>query len=118
VKDDLGLKVYISQTGCSIETRIKEHQRHTCLGHPDKSTVAEHSIILSHSIKFQNNTILSNKSRYMDRMIREATEIELHPNNMNRKDGLHLSRSWKPLIRSLKGHRKPPIQQCLSRPGH
>jgi hypothetical protein len=49
VKDDLGLKtpgvrsvpckcgqVYIGQTGRSIETRIKEHQRHTHLEEPDK----------------------------------------------------------------------------------
>jgi hypothetical protein len=49
-----------------------------------------------------DTSILSTKSRYMDCMIREVTEIELHPKNMNKEDDLHLSRSWKILIHSLK----------------
>jgi hypothetical protein len=38
----------------------------------------------------------------MDRIIREVIDIELHPNNMNREVGFCLSKSWKPLICSLK----------------
>jgi hypothetical protein len=43
----------------------------------------------------------------MDRTIREATEIKLHPNNMNSEDGFCLSKSWKPPIHSLWDCRKP-----------
>jgi hypothetical protein len=120
VKDDLGLRtpgvystpcecgqVYIGQTGRSVDTRLKELQRHIRLEHPDKSAVAEHSINLGHTIQLQNTTILSTKPRYMDRIIREGTEIELHPNNMNREEGFCLTKSWKPLICSMKDHRKP-----------
>jgi hypothetical protein len=50
--------------------------------------VAEHSISLGHRIQLQDNRILSTKSRYVDLKIAEVTEIELHPNNMKREDGI------------------------------
>jgi len=36
-------KVYIGQSGRSVQLRIKEHERHIRLAQPDKSIVAEHS---------------------------------------------------------------------------
>jgi hypothetical protein len=95
-------KVYIGQTGRSIDTRLKEHKRHIRLEYPNKSAVAQHSIHQEHRIQFNSTSILSTKTRYMDRIIKEAIEIELHPHNMNREEGFCLSKLWKPLICTLK----------------
>jgi hypothetical protein len=37
----------------------------------------------------------------MDRLIREVTELDYHPNNINREGGLLLSKTWKPIIQQL-----------------
>jgi hypothetical protein len=64
--------------------------------------MAEHSINLGHHIQFLDASILAVKSRCMECIIREAIEIELHPDNMNREEGCPLSKSWKLLLQTLK----------------
>jgi hypothetical protein len=90
----------MGQTGRSVDTRIKEHQRHIRLEHTDKSAVAEHWADSGHRILFHNTSIFATKTRCMCRIVREAIENKLHLNNMNRDVGFCLRKSWKPLISS------------------
>jgi hypothetical protein len=38
----------------------------------------------------------------MERLVKEAIDIWLHPNNFNRDEGFTLSHPWRPVINMLK----------------
>ena len=65
--------------------------RHLRLGQPDKSVVAQHALETGHSVDFSNTCRLTRTNGYMDCIIKEANEIQLHPNNINKDGGYILS---------------------------
>jgi len=51
----------------------------------------------------------------MEHVIREAIEIELHPDNMNKEEGFSLSKAWKPSTaypEEMKKEAHPPTMKC------
>jgi hypothetical protein len=68
----------------------------------EKSAVADHSLNHDHTTTLQDTKHLSAKTGYLDRLIRKAKEIQMHPNNMNREHGLVLSTVWKSLLHTIK----------------
>jgi hypothetical protein len=53
--------------------------------------MAENNVNSGHSIQLQGTSIVFTKSQYLNYIIIEVNEIELHPNNMNREDAFGLS---------------------------
>jgi hypothetical protein len=74
--------IYIGQTRRSTEIRCKEHMRYLRLGQPDKSAVAGHIMEKGHCMKFNKAHRLVRIEWYMDRLVKQATEIQLHPKNL------------------------------------
>jgi hypothetical protein len=87
----------IKKIGQLIEIRVKVHNRNIRLDHRNQSAVKKNSRNLRCRIHLQKTYVISTLSRYMHRIIKEATEIELHP-----KTGYG---GWKSLIYSLKERR-------------
>jgi hypothetical protein len=63
---------------------------------PAKSAVAEHSTESGHRIKFHETEGLAETSGYMERLVKEAIEINLNPENINREERFKLSKAWNP----------------------
>ncbi|XP_046404093.1 uncharacterized protein LOC124169501 [Ischnura elegans] len=92
-------QVYVGETGRTIATRMKEHQRHFRLGQPEKSAVAELSISRDHAIRWENTKVLCRGDRFWERLTKEAILIRTTTDTMNRGAGYALSNSWKPVLK-------------------
>jgi hypothetical protein len=90
-----------------IDIRVKQNHYHIHLDHPDKSATVRHSNNVVYCIQLQNTSILCRKCRYTDHIMRKVNE--LYPNNINMQNGFCLRDFWKPLLYSLKAHKK---QDC------
>ena len=92
-------KSYIDETGCSLQTRLKEHVADSRNDRSRTSALAEHSSKTKHHLYVENASIVAREEHHHRRNIREALEIMKHPHNLNRDNGIEINSSWFPLIR-------------------
>jgi hypothetical protein len=75
--------------------------RHKRLKQPDKSAVTEHNFNTGYRIDFSSTSMLDKTTGYMDRLMKEANEIQLNTRSFNRDGGFMLSWAWYPVINML-----------------
>ena len=90
-------KVYIGQTGRTLDHRLKEHRRALTSGNVQQSAVAEHATSEMHDIDWEKAEVVDCHPHYRQRCALEAWHIRTEPHKMNR-DGGPLPAVYNPLI--------------------
>ena len=101
-------KVYIGETGRSIRERIKEHDRDIRLARTQISAVSEHANKIGHHPLWNEVKFIDRDSHWYTHRVKEAIHIRLHPDNINRDNGIEIPEAWIPTI---KKHNRRPVHQ-------
>jgi hypothetical protein len=86
-------KVYIGETGKSMNIRLKKHNTDLKWNRSHKYALAEHSSRTSHLVCLEDAKIIAKVDHYGKRKIMEDLEIKLHPNNLNKDEGWKLNKN-------------------------
>ena len=100
-------KVYIGETGRSMHERIKEHDRDIRLARTQSSAVSEHSNATGHYPLWDEVKFIDRDPHWYTRRVKEAIHIRLHPDNINRDNGIEIPEAWMPTIK-LHSNRSVP----------
>ena len=92
-------KVYIGETGRSMHERIKEHDRDIRLARTQSSAVSEHSNATGHYPLWDEVKFIDRDPHWYTRRVKEAIHIRLHPDNINRDNGIEIPEAWMPTIK-------------------
>ncbi|KAL9972272.1 hypothetical protein ACROYT_G018555 [Oculina patagonica] len=92
-------KVYIGETGRPMQDRIKEHDRDIRLARFQTSAVSEHIHNTGHYPLWNEVKFIDREPHWYTRRVKEAIQIRLHPNNINRDSGIEIPEAWMPTIK-------------------
>ena len=81
------------------DKRIKEHDRDIRLAHTQTSAVSEHTNETGHLPLWNRVKFIDRDPHRYSRRVKEAIQIRLHSNNINRDSGIEIPEAWIPTIR-------------------
>ena len=96
-----------------MQERIKEHDRDIRLARTQISAVSEHANKTSHHPLWNEVKFIDRDSHWYTSRVKEAIHIRLHPDNINRDNGIEIPEAWIPTIKKH-GDRyvsEPPREQ-------
>ena len=82
-----------------MQDRIKEHNRDIRLAHTQTSAVSERANETGHLPLWNQVKFIDRDPHRYTRRVKEAIQIRLHSNNINRDSGMEIPESWIPTIR-------------------
>ena len=94
-----------------MQDRIKEHDRDIRLAHTQTSAVSEHANETGHFPLWNQVKLIDCDPHRYTRRVKEAIQIRLHSNNINRDNGIEIPEAWMPTIRkhnSRSTSKRPP----------
>ena len=91
-------KVYVGQTGNSLETRLKQHQAACRSFQIDKSALAEHSVQADHRINWSDAKVVTNETRWRQRLLAEAFHTTKRRNQALNRCDMTLPNVYKRLL--------------------
>lgn len=92
-------KIYIGETGRSINTRIKEHQ-YAIKAHNTNNALFMHTTECQATFDWNSISLLHCEERLWKRKIKESIQIFINRNSIiNLNSGIDLNAIWKPLLK-------------------
>ena len=91
-------RVYVGQTGNSLETRLKQHQAACRSFQIDKSALAEHSVQADHRINWSDAKVVTNETRWRQRLLAEAFHTNMRSDQALNRCDMTLPNVYKRLL--------------------
>ena len=116
-------KEYIRETDRPVREIILEHRSDVRLMRTDNSAIAEHTYDADHLPNRIGVQCIAHDRNWYTRQVKEAIQIQLHPNTLSRDRGIDIPESWMSTIHRHMQQTKtstvsarPTIEQPANRP--